>query len=61
MNSAWAAFIKTGNPSTSSLTWEEWDKDQTNVMHFGSTVEMMKDKYSDLYKIFEEYYSKASF
>lgn len=60
MNSAWAAFIKTGNPSTSSLTWEEWDKDQTNVMHFGSTVEMMKDKYSDLYKIFEEYYSKAS-
>ena len=58
MNSAWATFIKTGNPSSSSLTWNEWNSTDCNVMHFGSSVEMITDKFSSIYSILEEYYLK---
>jgi len=58
MNELWASFIKTGTPQTNDITWTNWDKDKCNVLHLGENVEMIKDYCSEMYPIFEKYYSQ---
>jgi len=55
MNNAWVNFIKTGNPSSSNLTWQPWESSKFNVMNFGEKAEMITDPYKDLYPLIGEF------
>ena len=60
MNSLWASFIKDGIPSYNGLVWDSWDKDRCNLMHFGQSVEMTRDKFMDIYPILDKYYNNLN-
>jgi len=55
INNAWVNFIKTGNPSSSNLTWQPWKSSKFNVMNFGEKAEMITDPYKDLYPLIGEF------
>ena len=51
----WLNFIKTGNPNNSlNPEWSIWNKDSNNIIELGEDVKMIKDRYIDLYNIFNE-------
>ena len=52
----WSNFVKVGNPNSKNLEeWKEWKNEDTNIMELGSNVGMIKDKYLDLYDIYDEF------
>ena len=52
----WSNFAKTGNPNGADLpAWDNYSHDQDNVMELGSNVGPIKDRYLDLYQIFDDF------
>ena len=52
----WSNFAKYGNPNSSDLpNWEIWENKDNQVMELGSNVGMIKDKYLELYDIFDQF------
>ncbi len=52
----WSNFAKYGNPNSSDLpNWEIWENKDNQVMELGSNVGMIKDKYLELYDIFDHF------
>ncbi|MCR5646981.1 MAG: carboxylesterase family protein [Acholeplasmatales bacterium] len=52
----WSNFAKYGNPNSSGLpNWEIWENKDNQVMELGSNVGMIKDKYLELYDIFDHF------
>ncbi len=52
----WSNFAKTGNPNGDGLTkWELWNNTDKKVFELGENVGLINDKYTGLYKIFDEY------
>ncbi len=55
----WTNFIKTGNPNGGGLpTWSTYNGVDKKVMELGSNVGMFTDKYTELYKILNDFMDK---
>ncbi len=48
MAQAWAAFIRTGNPSTKELRWEAFDLESKQIMIFDEQCRIETDPYQNL-------------
>ena len=55
----WTNFIKTGNPNGEGLpTWSTYNGVDKKVMELGTNVGMFTDKYTELYKILNDFMDK---
>ena len=52
----WVNFVKTGNPNGDNLPkWDEFDSSKNMIMELGENVGPIKDPYTDLYPIIDEF------
>ena len=52
----WSNFAKYGNPNEPDFpNWELWNSNDNRIIEFGDNLGMIKDKYLNLYKIFDEF------
>ena len=57
----WTNFAKTGNPNGEGLPkWDAWNSASNKLQRLGETVEPIRDKFEDMYPIFEEYLARSA-